>query len=394
MARCRRCRLPALLAIAVMTSAVRAAPGGSAGPPAYAFRLLAERHLGRFDALPDMDADGYGELAWGVSYGMMALNVLYEATGDTRYLARQADVVERVLAKRDSDLAAAHGPEPYVDYQRGRTLCSWGTSHYSAGRHTCWLVHAGMLLYPMAEYVRLVEAGGERTRALLRRAHAIVPALEETLREFDAEWRDGPQPGQGYYVFPNGDLVPNNQMNAPGRALFLLADVTGKAKYRDRACKLAAYFRSKLTHVADGDYYLWAYSQKTPDGPPGQGEDLSHAAINAHFAYVAWERGASFADADMERLTRTLTRGLYLGGGEMAATLGGREPNDDYTGQCGRWGFLARFDPGVETAIQEYAASHPGPGALSGTTGALGYAYLLRARVLRRAVDGASGRAR
>jgi len=70
----------------------------------------------------------------------------------------------------------------------------------------------------------------------------------------------------------------------------------------------------------------------------------------------------------------------------MAATLGGREPNDDYTGQCGRWGFLARFDPLVETAIRDYIASHPRSGALSGTTGALGYAYLLRARGLRGAV--------
>lgn len=376
----------------LIASTLTAAAGGvsaatAVGPPPYTFRLLAERHLGRFDALPDMDADGYGELAWGVSYGMMALNVLYEATHDTRYVARQADLAERVLATRDSELAAAHGTDRHVDYQRGRVLRSWGTSHYTAGKHTCWLVHAGMLLYPMAEYVRLVRAGGDRTRPWLRRAEAIVPALEEAIAEFDAEWRDGPQPGQGYYVFPNGDLVPNNQMNAPGRALFVLADVTGKTEHRDRARRLAAFLHSKLTHVADGDYYLWAYSQKTPDGPPGQGEDISHAAINAHFAYVAWEHGASFTDADMARLARTLTRGLYLGGGRMAAALGGREPNDDYTPQCGRWGFLARFDPAVEIAIRECVAAHPGSGALSGTTGALGYAYLLRAHEIRRAAD-------
>jgi len=376
--------LSTLIASTLMAAAGRATPGTAVGPPPYAFRLLAERHLGRFDALPDMDADGYGELAWGVSYGMMALNVLYEATHDTRYVARQADLVERVLATRDSDLASAGGADRYVDYQRGRVLHSWGTSHYTAGKHTCWLVHAGMLLYPMAEYVRLVRAGGDRTRPWLRRAEGIVPALEETIAEFGAEWRDGPQPGQGYYAFPNGDLAPNNQMNAPGRALFVLANVTGETAYRDRARGLAAFFHSKLTHVADGEYYLWAYSQKTPDGLPGQGEDISHGAINAHFAYVAWEHGASFTDADMARLARTLTRGLYLGGGQMAATLGGREPDDDFTAQCGRWGFLARFDPAVEAAIREYAASHPGSGALSGTTGALGYAYLLRARMLRR----------
>ncbi|MBM3476823.1 MAG: hypothetical protein FJX75_26420, partial [Armatimonadetes bacterium] len=59
---------------------------GHADSPPLAFCALAEQNLAGLDRLPDDDADGYGELAWGTSYGMMALNVLYEATGDTKYL--------------------------------------------------------------------------------------------------------------------------------------------------------------------------------------------------------------------------------------------------------------------------------------------------------------------
>ena len=353
------------------------------GPPQLDYRALADQNLVGFDRLPDLDSDGYGELAWGVSYGMMALNVLYEATGDTQYLDRQASLIQQVLARRDSDLAEKHGPEAYTDYQRGRVLKAWGTGHYSGGKHTCWAVHTGMLAYPMAEFVRIVRSGGPELRGYRDAAQGFVPQIEAALAEFDADWREGPRPGQGYYVFPGGAILPNNQMNGPGRALFALADATGKAEYRARAGKLAAFFHSKLTYAADKDCYFWAYSQWKPDGPPGSGEDVSHAAINAHFAYLAWQHRASFDDTDMQRLTRTVTRGVYLGDGRFAATLGGGAPNDGLTAQIGRWGFLARFDPRVETAICEYVAAHPDSGALSGTTGALGYAYLLRAGKLR-----------
>jgi hypothetical protein len=360
-------------------------PGRADAPSPPDLRALADQNLAGFGRLPDDDADGYGELAWGTSYGMMALNVLYEATGDTQYLDRQAALIEQVLARRDSDLAAKHGPEGYVDYQRGRVLQAWGTGHYSKGKHTCWAVHTGMLAYPMAEFVRIVRRGGASLLQYREKAESFLPKIEAAIREFDDGWRDGPEEGMGFYVFPSGGILPNNQMNAPGRALFILADLTGRREYEDKSRKLAAFFKSKLTHVPDKDCYYWAYSQGKPDGPPGTGEDVSHAAINAHFAYIAWEHRASFGDTDMQRLARTVTRGVYLGDGQLAATLGGTKPNDGLTAQIGRWGYLARFDPEVERVICEYVAAHPKAGALGGTTGALGFAYLLRAQGLREA---------
>ena len=344
---------------------------------------MADRNLAGLDKLPEDDSDGYGELAWGTSYGMMALNVLYEATGDTKYLDRQARVIDEVLARRDCDLAAKYGPERYIDTQRRRVLDAWGTGHYSNGKHTCWAVHTGMLAYPMADFVRIVRRGGAALLPYREKAESFLPKIEAAIREFDEEWREGPEQGMGYYVFPGGAILPNNQMNAPGRALFILSDLTGRREYRTKAEKLATFFKSKLTHVPEKDCYFWAYSQGKPDGPPGQGEDVSHAAINAHFAYLAWEHKAAFDDVDMQRLAHTVTKGVYLSQGQLSATLGGSKPNNSLTAQIGRWGFLARFDPEVERVICDYVAAHPTDGALQGTTGALGFAYLLRARVLR-----------
>ena len=189
---------------------------------------------------PSNDDAGYGSsLAWGTSYVMLTLNLLYEVTGDTAYLEKQLDLAEQAFRKRDIDLAAATGnQERYTDHQRNRVLKAWGTGTYSDGKYTCWAVHAGMVCFPVAEMVRLVRAGGEKTAAYSQRAEALVPLIEQALTEFDSEWCDGPEPGQGYYVFPNGSILPLNQQNAPGRALLVLSELTGKQEYRDKADKL------------------------------------------------------------------------------------------------------------------------------------------------------------
>jgi hypothetical protein len=371
-----RARLAALVGVALACTAGR---GGAAEPDWLA---LADGMVQKVDQLPDHDEDGYGELAWGTSYGMMALNVLYEATRDAKYLDTQARTLEQLMAKRDSELAA-RGDGAYVDFQRGRVVNAWGTGHYTDGKHTCWLVHAGMLLYPAAEFVRLVRRGGEAAAPYAARAEALLPAIEDAIAEFDADWREGPAEGMGYYVLPDGKLLPNNQMNAAGCALFVLADLTGNPGYAHKAAAMAAFFRSKLTHVDDGDYYLWAYSQGTPEGPPGTGEDVSHAAINARFAYIAWQHGASFTDEDMARLARTVSMGLYLGDGRFAGALGERtEGNPTYTAQIVRWGFLARFEPETEGMIAAYLEANPTVLEAGGSTTALGCAYLARARLL------------
>jgi len=381
--------LPALLAVAVLSSCV------AQQTAAPTLEELGQMHVAKFMEglkMADSDDTGYGNfLAWGMSYRMMTLNLLYEASGETQYLDKQLELIQQIFTKRDTDLAAKYNDqEKYKDAQRGRIMKCWGTGVYSKGEYTCWAVHTGMVVYPMAEFVRIVRAGGEATASYAQQVAPYVPMMEEAVKEYDAEWREGPEEGMGYYLFPesttslSGQILPLNQMNAPGRALFALYDVTGKDEYREKAGKLAAYTNSKLTHVEDGDYYAWAYWAKVPDAP-GSGEDVSHAAINAHFMYLAWEHGASFDDTDMQRLTRTFTVGLYLGDGQFSGQVGRRQANDKYTGQLPRWCALARFDPLVEQYMLQYAGAHPEgqPGALSPTTGAMAYGYLTRARALR-----------
>jgi hypothetical protein len=238
-----------------------------------------------------------------------------------------------------------------------------------------------MLLYPIADLCRLIRSGGKATAKHRARASEMERQVREVVREFDAEWREGPGKGMAHYVGTDGKVLPNNYQSAMGRVFLALGDRAS----RSRAAKLLACIRSKLTLDRDRDCWLWAYSQKGPDGPPGVGEDISHAAITGHFLYLCWERKSGFSQPDVERLTRTFTRAIHLGDGRMAGRLGSAEEGaSEYTAQCGRWAHLARFDQAVEEAIRMYVEAHPATGSLSGPTGALGFAHLARAEKLRR----------
>ena len=338
---------------------------------------------------PDRDDKGYGPtLAWGGSYHLMALNGLYQVTGDTKYLDQALAFIETAFTKRDSDLAAKYPQRSYVDYYKHHPLKSWGKFRPEAGNsYMAFICNIGMPLYGMAEFVRIVREGGEKTAAYLQPANALVPMMEAAIEEFDVDWREGPEEGMGYYVMTRYEVAPNNISNGAGRGLFALYDITDKPEYLTKALKLARFFKSKLTHVEDGDYYLWAYEQYTPDGPPGSGEDISHAAVNAHFMYVAWEHGAAFDDTDMQRLARTFTHGFQPDAAGFSWNLG--KPDNRSLSQSARWTFLARFDPAIERTYLEFVASRGEVGPAYPTLAAIAYSYIMRARQLRAQNQGA-----
>lgn len=375
---------PAVVAIFVMLTA-GCVPATQAEP--VTLEDLNEKFVQNFqhNTIGGHDDDGYGAVfAWGLSYQMMTLNLLYEVTGNTQYIDTHMSVAEQVLNLRDVDLADEHGRDAYVDYQRDRVMPAWGTGNYSGGKHTCWAVHAGMIVFPLARLVRLVREGGEDTRPYVDRANSFIPKLKAAMDAFDDEWRAGPEEGMGYYIFPNGNPMPLNQQNAPGRAFFALSEITDEPKYLQRAQQLAAFMKTQLTHIEDGDYYLWRYGSK-PGGQPGTGEDISHGAINAHFVYLAWRHDATFTDTDMQRLTRTFSECLYLGDGRFRGALNPATTSTKRMSAIARWTYLAQFDPLVRQQFLEFVSVQleGDAAALNTTLESMAYGYLKRAQQLR-----------
>ncbi len=314
-------------------------------------------------------------LAWGESYVMMALAAMFRATGDPAYLDRLAWHADGVLARRDD----ARG---VTDYRGVSGACWRNLSYQPADEPYCYVVHSGMIGYPIVEFARLVaEAGLEDERGadgipFGDKAAAYVAALEQTVAYHDDQWDEA-----GTYLFrsdatflgyPGVDL-PLNQSNAMGRLLLALADVTGDAAYRDRAAALARRFADQLASDAGGAY-LWNYWGGAYSSP---GEDISHAAINVDFALMAARRGVVFDDADLAAFAATFVDGVYQDDETFSDCVGGGGTNGgSYRPQAGRWLRLTPERNAVYTAVRQlYEADYPASSISSGST-LLAWAYL------------------
>jgi len=307
-------------------------------------------------------------LAWGEAYAMMSLASMYRATGDPEYLERLAYHLDGVLAMRDDHRGVA-------DY-RGVSGACWRNLHYQPDEEPyCYVVHSGMLAYPMADFAALVMRDGLGDEIALDgqtfgdKAAAYIAAAEETVAFHDDQWN-----AAGYYVFrpdatflgyPGVDL-PLNQSNAMGRALLVLHDVTGEPSYLDKATALAQWFDAQISVGGDGEY-RWNY---WGGAYSGNGEDTSHAAINVDFAVLCADRGVVFDAADLEGFARAFLGPVYVDDRTFSDYVGGGTTNtSSYRPQVGRWLRLTPTMTAVYTGVRDlYDLDYPGSSIGSGST--------------------------
>ncbi len=314
-------------------------------------------------------------LAWGESYVMMSLAAMYRATGDPVYLDRLAWHIDGVLTNRDD----ARG---VTDYRGVSGACWQNLSYQPANQPYCYVVHTGMLTWPMVEWVRLVQADGlELERAPDGESYAdkstrFLAAAEQSVAAHDDQWNSA-----GYYIFRSdatfltyaGSDVPFNQSNALGRTLLALHSVTGTQAYLDKATALATRFRAGCTTGGDGallwNYWGGAYA--------GNGEDISHAALNVSFAVLANRAGVGFTAADLRGLAATFTERVYVDDATFSDWVGGGSVNNpSYVPQVGRWLVLTPQRTTVYTAVRDlYERDYPATAVGSGSV-LLGWALL------------------
>lgn len=315
-------------------------------------------------------------LAWGESYVMSGLAAMFRATGHPMYLERLAAHVDALLLQRDDALGV-------TDYRGVSGACWRNTSYQDGGEPYCYAVHTGMLVYPMLEYVAAlrsapryedrIAADGETLGA---KAERYLVAAQESVAFHEFEWNDA-----GYYVFaPDASFLayagqdqPLNQSNALGRVHVLLAALAPGGDDLTKATALASRMQSMITVGGDGAY-LWNY---WGGALAGDGEDVSHAAINVDFAALCAAHGIVFDEADVLGFATTFMERVYVDDATFSDWVGGGSTNDPgYRPQVGRWLAVARARTGVYTAVRDlYDVDYPPAGIGSGSL-LLGWALL------------------
>ncbi len=305
--------------------------------------------------------DGYktsnnysGTLAWGESYIMMSYAVMFRGTGDPVYLLRLADHALSVLDQRDNK----KGLKDFA----GRSRPCWQSAKYSNNKKGyCWVVHSGMISYPMADLALLVQQNPKLgslkvkgSTTLAAAAATVLAEVQKVVATHDFQYKSGPKSGEGHYrgdaaagatigTSLAGKALPLNQMNALGRTLVVLWKRTGKAAYLAKAKGLATYLRNRMTK--NGSAYAWTYWGKP--WKQGSGEDISHAAINADFAKLCQSHGLVFSSSDALRLARTVYLKIHRNTDTCYDRVDGAGATGKYTVQVARWLNLAPHEPRV-----------------------------------------------
>lgn len=274
-------------------------------------------------------------LAWSESYLMQAYAEMFRATGDEYYLNKLYEHIKSVMRNRDDFRGQ-------VDY-KGNLVPAWGTDRYTKGEE--WLhfvVHTGMITYPMLEFVQLVRECG--IKRLLPESEAVLTRVKEAIDYHDKDWvlQDS---GFGLYTFPedfygkSNYVCPLSHQAAMGRSLLLLWKLTGEERYRRKAADIAAALRHSFQETEQGTY-VWGVNLG-PLSDNNRAADISHSTITVHFVALAHEASIEFTADDMEKLTVTVKR-LFCGD-RIADRIDG---TGDYTYEitAGQYAFLTPYD--------------------------------------------------
>jgi hypothetical protein len=314
----------------------------------------------RFDSLLN-NGNGYsnynnfaGTLAWGESYIMMSYMAMYRATNNVGYLKKLIMHAENVIKQRDD----MHGR---VDY-RGISRPTWVATKYSINNEPCaWVVHSGMITYPIADFSQLVINSPNLQRetsysgkTFINVANWLKDKVAETIAAHDNEWDNI----IGVYRFPNASVIdfpnavmPINQYAAMGRTLLMMYLATGEETYLNKATKLAHHFYNNLKIDNRVGSYIWNYWSSSSNINTNR-EDISHASIEVDFAFLCYKNGVLFNKADMNRFASTFKNSLYIEPLLFASKVDGSGANDkgDATG---RWLNLSIFDKDIYNIVAD-----------------------------------------
>lgn len=305
-------------------------------------------------------------LAWKESFLESALVDMFVATRDERFLDELVSRVDTVFSLRDDRIDRR-------DEVRGKVLPAWGRFP-DVGRETrtgtwvCEMVQNGLITYPIAELVSIVERSENLGPKFGEKAARYRDRLIETVDAFDSDWdNDG---AGGFYRFPRGyakvypphegRYLPYNRALLMGRTMMALAETNigdaHRQKYRERVRNMAKFFLDDAHLPSDGDRIVWAYApwEQTV-------EDVAHGGLDTDFFAIAGKHAeyTNVGRRDIDRFIQTFKR-ISNDPTKMAGAVngdGGSGDQRDHNEVCGRYLGLAAHDPSIAKRCEKVIAN-------------------------------------
>jgi len=228
-----------------------------------------------------------------------------------------------------------------------------------------YAVHEGMVLIPICRAIELVRRNGTLRAAYGERAGRLLGTVEtQLIPKWNRYWRETKR--GGLLVFPkdpafnpSGATLPHNQYLPLGTVQITLHRITGKPVYKERATKMARFFKSCLRLV--GDHYEWNYWDAAsewdePWDKPREKrpEDTGHGSLDIGFVLACAESGIVFTETDLRRFANTLLEAMWNGSLEKP-TVGGYVNSAKPSRQSGNlheWVRLGKVEPKVQAICE------------------------------------------
>jgi hypothetical protein len=319
-----------------------------------------EEMIAQFDRFDNAINGGQGHskktnestvLMWAESYLLEAYLVMYEATGDKKY-------IEKFMAQAEDVYNSTDKKRGVKDYN-GRIRTGWSTTKGSKGKAAVvTILGTGMICQPFVRFAVMVK---ERKELAVYKgiANKYVVLAEQAVTEFNNQWSINSQTGEGYYNFegdePNKEnldaLIAFNGTMGIGRLILLLYQVTGKNEYFIKAKGLAVTLQRNLT-LTKNNSYVWGYR---PDlSKTRRIEDISHGAIDVDFVIKASKNNIIFNNDDLKRFANTIIHTYQNNRFSVFVDGTNDRKGNDYSNAAARWLDLCTVNCKVYAVVNEY----------------------------------------
>jgi hypothetical protein len=296
-----------------------------------------------------------GHVAWVAGRYLASLTAMARLTGERGYLDAAYRLVESMRALRDDRVGTT--------LWNGKIVPAWSSDTYAQRGQAVFAVHTGFIAAAILEFVQAADAASRFWEGREEDRRCLIAEMTESLAVHDHQWRDGPEPGEGYYEGRDqedqceGKPLPANRLSVMGVALWRAYELTGGPMHRTRAEALGRYIRNRLYRGLDGAYYWPYWLDEHPPAPAPvhrshvYGEDIGHAGLTLYLPQVLAAAGVIFDRTDMERFAKTALEGFARRPGGFLYGIITGEPRIELRITPCRWLALTEFNPEVARRI-------------------------------------------